>query len=100
MLGRIDVAVDHELVANRRARAVKQLAADIPAGAAVMAAAILPGDNKAGIRALESRHRRLLLGTRRVVVDPEVAAQSLRRHQRAFTVNRGKDLAADVITGT
>ena len=49
MLGRIGVAVDHELVANRRARAVKTLTADIRTRATVMAAVIAPGNAEAAI---------------------------------------------------
>ena len=74
-----NIGVGHELVANRRACAIEQLTADIRAGATVLATVILPGHNKAGVRALKSRHRRQVLGAAGPGVDPEVPTQDLRR---------------------
>ena len=74
-----NIGVGHELVANRRARDVEQLTANIRAGATVLATVALPGDNKASVRAFKSRHRRQVLGAAGPGVDPEVPTQDLRR---------------------
>ena len=66
-----------------------------------MAAVISPGDDKAGVRSLKGRGRRLVLMTACIGIDPEVPTQNLRRRQRlAFLIGRGEDLAADVVAGT
>ena len=100
MLGGVGIAVGHELVANRRARAIKHLTTDIRTGTAIMAAVVTPGDDKTAI--IKGRHRRLVLVTRRVVVDPEVAAQDLWRQDQITVVigrRRREDLTADIVTG-
>ena len=97
ILRRVGVAVGHKLVANRRARAIKHLATNIRTGTAIMAAVVTPSDDKTAV--IKGRHRRLILGTRRVVIDPEVAAQDLWRQDKiAIVIGRGrrKDLTADV----
>ena len=100
MLGGVGIAVGHELVANRRARAIKHLTTDIRTGTAIMAAVVTPGDDKTAV--IKGRHRRLILVTRRVVVDPEVAAQDLWRQDQITVVigrRRREDLTADIVTG-
>ena len=100
ILRRVGVAVGHELVANRRTRTIKHLTTDIRTGTAIMAAVITPGDDKTTV--IKGRHRRLVLVTRRVVVDPEVATQDLwRQDQIAIIIGRGRreDLTADIVTG-
>ena len=65
-----------------------------------MTTVISPGNNEASVRTLKRRHRWLVLRAASIGVDPEVAAQNLRRSQRlAFTINRREDLSANVITG-
>ncbi len=101
MLRRVGIAVGHELVANRRTRTIKHLTTDIRTGTAIMATVVTPGDDKTAV--IKGCHRRLILGTRRVIVDTEVAAQDLwRQDQIAIIIGRSrrKDLTADIVTGS